>query len=354
MENISRNNHFVAQMYLNAWKNNNNKIWTYDLLVPNEKCNLWNEKSTRSIASQQNFYITLRQNEEVDDIERYLNDEFETSASKSLKKARLGENLSNEDWKSIVNYIGCQIVRTPAFVSKMLKTSKMNMKDIFQQTITELERDLNNRSVEEIKGYLKKEKYNDDNEMFPLKIVDTGLNDGNKEILKIETIVGKSYYLCMMMHLLKQTIKVLHKHEWKVIDVDDRVKIPTSDDPVICLNYYADNKYDFCGGWNNEGSEIIFPISPTKIVYTKVGAKDIKFKLDYKLSILIKNMIVEHAYRRIFSIDNERCITKIRKRYVNEKEFQREKEILENWHENYKNIESEYLKRKIIREEDGN
>ena len=38
MNNLSRNNHFIAQMYLNAWKDNNNKIHEYRLLVPHEKC----------------------------------------------------------------------------------------------------------------------------------------------------------------------------------------------------------------------------------------------------------------------------------------------------------------------------
>ena len=76
MNNISRNNHFVPQMYLEAWKNENNKIWTYDLLVPNEKCNLWNEKSSKSIASQQNFYIVLKDKEEADYIEKYLNEKL--------------------------------------------------------------------------------------------------------------------------------------------------------------------------------------------------------------------------------------------------------------------------------------
>lgn len=332
MNNISRNNHFVAQMYLEAWKNENNKIWTYDLLVPNEKCNLWNEKSAKSIASQQNFYIMLKEKEEVDDIEKYLNDEFETPASIPLKKAIKGEDLSNEDWKAIINYIGCQIVRTPAFVSKMLETSKTNMEDIFQQTIEDISKKLNNMSVEELKKYSKNAKYNNDDKTFPLKILDTGINyDEDKRLLKVETIIGKSYYLSMMLHLLKETIKILHKHEWKVIDLDKKVKIPTSDDTVICLNYYANNTYDFGGGWNNKGSEIIFPISPNKIVYTKVGAKDIKFKLDYQLSILIKNIIVEHAYRKIFSVDKEKWITKTRKRYVNANEFKREKEMLENW-----------------------
>lgn len=168
-------------------------------------------------------------------------------------------------------------------------------------------------------------------------------------MVKVETVIGKSYYLQGMMHLLSETIGVLHKHEWKIINLDDKVKIPTSDDPVICLNYYADDTYDFGGGWNNIGSEIIFPISPSKLIYTKVGKKDIQFELNYDLSMKIKTMIVEHAHRRIFSLDKEKWITKVRKRYVNSDEFQREKEMLENWHKNYKNVESEYLEHKLIR-----
>ncbi len=353
MNNISRNNHFVPQMYLDAWKNENNKVWTYDLLVPNENCNLWNERTTKSIASQQNFYIVLKDKEEADDIEKYLNEKFEMPASKPLKKAIKGEELSDDEWKAIINYIGCQIVRTPAFVSKMLNISKNKLKDTFQQTISEIGKVLNNNPLEELKKHTQEQDHTEENKMFPLKIVDTGINCRDKRILKVETIIGKSYYLHEMMHLLSETIKVLHKHEWKIINLDERVKIPTSDDPVICLNYYSNNNYDFEGGWDNNGSEIIFPISPNKIIYTKVGVRDIQFKLDYNLSIKIKTMIVEHAYRRIFSIDNEKWITKTRKRYVNIDEFNREKKMLENWHENYKNIEAEYLEHKFVRRDDN-
>ena len=97
------------------------------------------------------------------------------------------------------------------------------------------------------------------------------------------------------------------------------------------------------------GSEIIFPISPRKIIYTKVGEKDIQFELNYELSMKIKTIIVEHTHRRIFSMDKERWITKVRKRYVNLDEFQREKQMIKNWNNNYKNIESEYLEHKLLR-----
>lgn len=40
------------------------------MLVANENCNLWNERTTKSIASQQNFYIVLKDKEEADDMSR--------------------------------------------------------------------------------------------------------------------------------------------------------------------------------------------------------------------------------------------------------------------------------------------
>ena len=353
MNNISRNNHFVPQMYLDAWKNENNKIWTYDLLVPNENCNLWNERATRSIASQQDFYIMLKNKEEVDDIEKYINKKIEIPASNPLKKAIKSQELSDNDWKAIINFSGCQSVRTPTFASRILDISKNKFNDTFQQTILEIEKKLNNMSIEELKKYSKNENYNKHNEMFPLKIIDTGVEHGGKALIKVETIIGKSFYLQEMINLINETIEILHQHEWKIIDLDYRVKIPTSDDPVICLNYYSDDKYDFNGGWNNRGSEIIFPISPSKIIYTKVGARDIQFRLDYQLSMKIKTIIVKHASRRIFSIDREKWITKTRKRYVNKNQFKREKEMIENWHKDYKNIEAEYLEHKIIRRYDN-
>ena len=189
MNNISKNNHFVPQMYLDAWKNKNNKVWTYDLLVPNENCNLWNERATKSIASQQNFYIMLKDKKEVDDIEKYINEKFEIPASKPLKKAIKGEELSDDDWKRIIDYIGCQIVRTPAFVSKTLNISKNKLRDTFQQTVSEIGKVLNNIPLEELKKHSQEQDNAESNKMFPLKIVDTGINCGDKRLLKIETIM---------------------------------------------------------------------------------------------------------------------------------------------------------------------
>jgi hypothetical protein len=39
----------------------------------------------------------------------------------------------------------------------------------------------------------------------------------------------------------------------------------------IPLNYYARGRYDFKGGWGNKGTEILLPLSPHHLLYTRVG-----------------------------------------------------------------------------------
>lgn len=350
MNGICRDNHFVAQMYFEPWKNNNNKIWTYDLVVPNEKSYLWNEKSIRSIAYQRDWYTRLEEGKEVDDIEKNLNEKFETPASIPLKKTVKGETLTDDDWEKIINYIGCQIVRTPSFASKLINDENGILKNAFENGVKEIEQKLKTISKDEIQSYSNNEKDDEYNKLFPLKVVDLGKScEGDKKLIKIETILGKSLYLYVIKFLLENSIKYLHKHTWKVIQLDERVKIPTSDDPVICLNYYSKNNYDFGGGWGNNGSEIIFPISPSKIIYTKVGEKNIDFKPNYEMSITIKNIIIEHAYRRIFSVEKEKWITKKRKRIVDKDIFEKDREMFNNWHRIYKEYEVKYLAHNDLR-----
>lgn len=40
-ENLSRNSHYLSQMYLEVWKNKNNKVEIYKLLVPDANVPLW-------------------------------------------------------------------------------------------------------------------------------------------------------------------------------------------------------------------------------------------------------------------------------------------------------------------------
>lgn len=346
-ENVTQKsieNHFVPQMYLEAWKNENKdkQIYEYKLLVPHKDCPVWSSRYIESIAKEDNFYICLKGEEESDEIEKWLNEKFETPAKNPLENAINGEKLNSEDFKKIIDFIACQIVRTPAFLEKFLRESKKITSQQFENIVKETTEDIINQAKRKDKYEMKQTKNVINENPFPLKIIDTGISYGDMELFQVKTVIGKSLYLTTLRHYLTKTLDVLHKHRWQIIELDKNVSIPTSDDPVICLNYYGNNRYDFNGGWARKGSEIIFPISPRKIIYTHIGYKK-KIKPNYDLSLAIKRMIVEHAHMKIFSNFEDMEIIKYRKRCIDKEAFEREKTVFKNFHENYKNIEKSYL-----------
>jgi hypothetical protein len=118
---------------------------------------------------------------------------------------------------------------------------------------------------------------------------------------------------------------------------------PTSDDPVILLNYNSLSNYNFNGGWNSIGTEIIFPLSPKHILYTKIGDRN-KYPEDvneeqYKL---FQKIIIEHAPRFIFSKEPIKHIELSRPRIVDKDKYNNENQEWENWHKNQSESEKEY------------
>ncbi|MDD3241855.1 MAG: DUF4238 domain-containing protein [Bacilli bacterium] len=340
--NISRNNHFVSQMYLEAWQNSNNKVMVYDLLVPDDKVPIWSSKSIRSVASIDSLFVRLNNNIETDDIEKWFATEYESPAKEALNKAINEERISVDEWHKLINFVACHIVRTPDFLVKILETAKRDCAPIFEEEIESISR----FSEETIKESIKNMKIDINMDLFPIKCVDVGDDEtGLNRLIKVETIFGKQFYLWIMKHLLEKTSKILHKHKWGIITINDKVILPTSDSPVICLNYNNENDYNFGGGWGKENSNIIFPISPNKILYTQVGIKcKPRMKVNYKMSLVFKKIIVEHSYRKVISNFKDEEITKIKPRHIDLKEFIREKEMWDNFQKDYLEKESEYIK----------
>lgn len=344
MSNLSRDNHYLSQMYLEAWKNNDNKVEVYDLLVPNSRVPKWKPKSTKSIGSLDSIFVRLNNGTETDDIEKWFNEKYESPSKEALNHAINNEKITVEEWHHLIDFVACHIVRSPSFIIKILKLAQEKVPVIFQKNCD----DISKMSAQELYKAIKQhkitesDKKNDD--LFPIKFTKIN-NESNKTNLLIETMIGKQFYLYIMKYLLEETSKVFHNYKWGIITVDANVSLPTSDDPVICLNYRSEDNYNFGGGWGSKNSNILFPISPNKILYTQIEAKiKSRWILDYKTSMLLKKMIVEHSHRKIISNFKDPEIEKIKPRYVNLEEFLREKEIWKNFQKDYLEKEAEYIK----------
>ena len=133
---------------------------------------------------------------------------------------------------------------------------------------------------------------------------------------------------------LSSTLKVAEHHDWRVLHASEDISFPTSDDPVICLNYRNADDYDLKGGWGRKNCNILMPLSPRLILFTQVGAKGPYKDLDHSpyYSKLFRRMIIQHAHRYVYSDRPQKGMLELNARVVNAQLYEREKQEMAGWH----------------------
>lgn len=339
-EIIKRHNHYVPEMYLNNWAQNK-RVYTYQLLTSHENVPVWEPKAVKNSASIDNLYVRQSKGKEADDFEDFFMRYYETPAKDPLTKACTSQHMSSEDWWKLIDFVAAQIVRTPAYYFKIHGIHKNAMPEILDT----LASNLSTIPKEEIKNHSKQEKKE---ELIPLSVHKTGIKpDDEHTVIEIQTVIGKSMWLRSIKYLLSEGSPILHRHKWSIITAAERIKWPTSDDPVICLNHTGPGEYNFQGKWGQPGAELIMPISPTKALYTQVGSKQPpRIALDHDQSVLVKQIIVEHAFMFVYASEEDDDIPTIRPRIVDRNEYERVDKEYKEWYDKYLEKEVPFLETK--------
>lgn len=174
-----------------------------------------------------------------------------------------------------------------------------------------------------------------DSEYLPVRV--TTAIKPNEEFgeIKAELLVGRDLWLFGIRRLLTHTANVLLEQKWSILSPPDGLQWFTSDDPVVRLNYYGENNYDFGGGWGRLGTEIFLPLSPRHLLYTKVGhprpARGTV--LEPAQAEIFRRVIAQHAHRYIFSKSVDVAIPKLRPRTIDAAFLQDENEQWSRCHE---------------------
>lgn len=338
MSNITHKNHYVPQFYLRNWSNDGNKIWVYSLLVPDSKVPYWKEKSIETTAVWNDLYTRYNGVTAVDDFEKWFNKEFETPAEPVIKKLINGEKITKQEEIIITHFVAAQSIRVPAQVGRILDISyrcatKVLSKNIFseldKQKIEKFTK--NNSNLEHKKG----------NELLPIKVK----IDREKNCAEINTTIGRGYYLYSLRHLLTNTLSKIESHKWQVIHSAEGISFPTTDNPVICLNYRGINDYDFDGGWGRINGNIIMPISPNCLLFTQIGSNSRFEEADYSpfWSEFFRKIIIEHAYRFVYADKRQRGMLAINPRHINLKLYLEEKNKMADWNDDQLKAEQDIL-----------
>lgn len=335
-QNITRRNHYIPQFYLKNWSLDGKTIRTYSILVSNANVPYWTQQSIKNTAVWNDFYTRVVGNEELDDFEHWFDQEFERPAKPIFDKLINDKRLSKEEIKTLSHFVFAQYLRTPA---AYLRLTKQNLK-IFPDVMNEVCGKLNKASAHELQRSISHQSAaskSTEDVLFPLKI----LLDREKSIVEMKTIVGQGFYLHDLKHLLTSTIKVSERINWQVVHAADGSSFPTSDDPVICLNYNSERDYDFGGGWGTKHNIILMPISPKVLLFSEVGVKRNIPGLDYSLaySKLFREMIIRHAHRYVYADRPQKGMLALNARVVNRDIYEHEKQSIAGWHT--ENVEAE-------------
>lgn len=347
-EELSRNNHFVPQMYLSKWLDENGCIFVYQLLVSHEKVPYWNKKNTtKTIASLPNLYVRFDSGEEKDDIEKEFDSLYENPAKEPIEKICTGKRMSPEDWKKVTAFMCAQYVRTPAFHQFCYQHYKKAIPEFLDDICDNLEENLKSGRI-----LPKHESADIPRDLIPLTVSKADAENDDQVVIEIETVLGKSIWLLSMKLQMKansQMRTMLDAMKWSIVTIDPSVKLPTTDNPFVIATLMPDNSFRVSHGIGIKGNYVLFPVSPSIVL---IGSKTRVFKwricADREFSQRIKRAIIDNAFFNIYSCFEDPDVPEIRPRLVDRDEYQRITEEYSKWHENYIQKEVPYLNQNQI------
>lgn len=328
---LKTDNHYVPRLYLKRWAGVEPNVWVYRVLVSNARVPLWRHSSIDGIGYHQNLYTRVLAGAETDEFEDWLAREIETPAEEPIRTATADQRLTPDDWECIIRFLAAQDVRTPArlveFMTRQQEQLRVLTKEVLQNVVRELtEAKRLGRKIERPAS--------DAGAGFPTRItkeIEPGAKEGT---LKVETIVGRSLWLWSLPRLLTETYKVLRTHHWTIVAPPRGMAWVTSDNPVMKLNHYADGRYDFKGGWGSPDTEILMPLGPKHLLYTRIGERPPWSKGDRVpelVALKLQRLIVEHAHRYVYAATPDPLVGEIRPRTVNAEWFSHEAGQWRRW-----------------------
>lgn len=240
-------------------------------------------------------------------------------------RAVTDQRLRPEDWRVIVRFAFAQDVRTPKRLKEFLQRQATDLPEMLEAVVQSALQ----RASEDRVAVMPGETMTASG--FPLKIVVEHQSDGTG-LLKTEAVVGRSMWIWSLRQLLTTTIEKVSYKGWSVLRAAKGCSWPTSDNPLIRLNYMNEHSYDFEGGWGVPNGDILLPLSPTHVLHRCAGRRPPprSSRLGSATSEMIRRIIIEHADRYVFSAE-EFEVHKVRGRRVDRAQYARERDEWARW-----------------------
>ncbi len=325
-----KDHHFIPQSYLRRWASEEGKIWTYRILVPDDRIPEWKAQSTRGIAYHQDLYTRRDGGIDTAALEDWLNEEIEAPSVGPLEKIVAQEELSADEWSRVARFLGAQDLRTP--------TSYLEMKARWEQELPDLMDSVLKSVVQDLEAGKHREpspkSYDNPTGIFNVQIEEPESREDDVGHIRAEVTIGRALWLENVKWLLNGTARVLETHHWSVVEPFGDMEWFTSDHPVVRLNYYGPDNYDLRGGWGNPGGELLMPVSPRCLLYTQIGTQHARrFQFTREQTFFVQKVLAERAFRMVFARKKTRKVRWFRPRVVDRQRFLHEQYQRRNWNQ---------------------
>jgi len=294
----TRENHYVPRRALRRWSHDGIKVNVYSLLVPHARVPLWAVRSIKKVAAQTDLYTEFNGEEEDDAFERQLTHDYEEPGQNAIDKLLKGDQVRPADWDRIINFFALQAMRTPKALIDFVNRTEKHILTSLEKTVREAEARLRSMGTPKIalSGDADERNYFKDS----LRVRIEQSPDAGA-VVKAELKSPRSLWTAMIRQVLERgAASVLRNHRWSIAEAYGEAEWPLTDNPVLCLNFNSATDYDFGGGWGKENSDLIMPISPTKLLFVEVGKKmDNRFTLTRDQTTFMQRALSENAYRTI-------------------------------------------------------
>lgn len=305
MNQRTKKNHYVPQGYLKYWTDSlDSKLYVYDTIVKSGNDPIWKKRYPKQIAYIEELYTHIQGSSEVDSIEQYLN-RIETVGLRAIEDIEKSGLIDPSQLESLLRYVAVQAVRTPGHYRK----TEHNNNKLLTSALEGI--DLVNKINKDNKPFIPSSFEQNLYDLLPMQIK----LEREKGIAQITCLGGKSLFLSKMHIVAESTYRYLNNHIWQIVTPEKNELWPTSDDPVILLNYIKSDKYTFDGGIGQKNVNIIFPLTPTKLLFTQIG-QTTPTPFSEELKREITAFIFKNADRCVYSQIEMKEIMKYRKRVI--------------------------------------
>jgi len=354
---ITARNHFVPQCYLKNFADTRGFTQRYSLVVSKTTSDPWKHLHTNNVGYRNHLYTFAGGPLEDDQLERYFGRSFENDAANAIDMAIRGQKMRPDDWAVLTDFVALQIVRTPAFLARNLLGWNASVPKLLEKTMDDLRNWINaggqkeeDKTKIEVYPFTAAERrmaLTPKQNPFPIKVTQEKDEDPEMVSIKAETVVGRAFWAYTMKHLLSYPKLVLRRHRWTVLHAPPGFVWPTSDDPVLPLHSNSPSQYDFGGGWNRPGSEFLLPLSPNRLLYTRIDGDVLSRGWEMPLiqARRTKSLILQHASREIYSLQRDKDVERLRPKRVDEKLIRYELEGWKGWHREHSQAEQEIFSR---------